>query len=683
MDRALRKDFSTFLWKRNNMEKAKPLFQNCLLILTVLFATSSKGQSGVSPKLVETTKAEKIEELISLYSDYEDFNGSVLVAHQGEVVYKKGFGLANMEWGIPNKVNTKFQIASITKQFTAMLIMQLVAENKLDLHLPISSFLPDYPKENGDRITIHHLLTHSSGIVDRRFDEKKNRPEEMVRQFANDSLQFTPGERFEYSNSGYTLLGFLIEKVTGNPYSQVLKDKILTPLHMTSTGFYRHRRLIQNMSSGYNQGFGEYFNIDYSDESSAYAAGAIYSTVEDMFLWDQALYTDKLLPRKYMNLLFTRHIEASFGGYYGYGWELSKKPVGNTDTNIEAIGHSGTISGYCALFTRLPSSNSTIIFLNNTRRAHLNAMTKAITGILYNQGYDLPIKPLAKLMSETIKGEGIEKGIMFYKDHMDLEDYYISEEELIVAGYKLLQAGNATYAAAIFKLSTEVFPNKDNTYDSYAEALMELGENEAAIKNYEKSLLLNPENDNAVRMLYKLTGKEIKRVSLLKTEVTWGKEVFSFPLRFAKEIKYEGFEEAHFPRGWATETSSEFWSYAFVWHVEFIEELSAKELESNLQIYFDGLMISVNKEKDKTLPKASANLRKMIDVDAAIRFEGTIEVYDSFVTRERLLLNVKIEKKDCNGGKSLVLFKFSPKNFESDIWMALEEVKIMGDACDY
>jgi CubicO group peptidase (beta-lactamase class C family) len=665
------------------METIKPFFQNHLLILLVLFAASGKGQSDASAKLVDKTKAEKIEELISLYSDYEDFNGSVLVAHKGEVVYKKGFGLANMEWDIPNKVSTKFQIASITKQFTAMLIMQLVAENKLDLHLPISSFLPDYPKENGDRITIHHLLTHSSGIVDRRYDEKKNRPEEMVRQFASDSLQFTPGKRFEYSNSGYTLLGFLIEKVTGNSYQAVLKDKIFTPLHMSSTGFYRHRQLIKNMSSGYNQGFGEYFNIDYSDQSSAYSAGAIYSTVEDMFLWDQALYTDKLLPRKYMDLLFTKHIEASFGGYYGYGWELSEKSLGNTDDNIETIGHSGSISGYCALFTRVPSSNSTIIFLNNTRRAHLNAMTKAIAGILYDQTYDFPIKPLAKFMSETIKEEGIEKGIVFYQEHKDLDDYYISEEELIVAGYKLLQAGNATYAAAVFKLSTEVFPNKDNTYDSYAEALMELGKNEEAIKNYKKSLLLNPENDNAVRMLYKLTGKEIKRVSLLKTEVTWGKEVFGFPLRFAKEVKYAGFEEAHFPRGWAKETSSEFWSYAFVWDVDFIEELTAKELESNLQIYFDGLMISVNKEKDKTLPKARANLSKITDVDGVLRFEGTMEIYDSFITRAPLLLNVRIEKKDCIRDKSIVLFKFSPKSFESDIWTALGKVMIRRNACDY
>ena len=133
----------------------------------VVFFTAiniSCGQTNKTDNINANNKAEKIDELVSLYSDYEGFNGSILVAHDGKVIYKKGFGLANMEWEIPNQTDTKFMIASITKQFTAMLIMQLVAEGKLDLHKPISTYLPDYPKENGEQITIHHLLTHSSGL---------------------------------------------------------------------------------------------------------------------------------------------------------------------------------------------------------------------------------------------------------------------------------------------------------------------------------------------------------------------------------------------------------------------------------------------------------------------------------------------------------------------------------------
>jgi CubicO group peptidase (beta-lactamase class C family) len=481
-------------------------------ILSILVMLPISCGSQQEEQVHATSKVEKINEIVSLYTDYEGFNGAILVSHEGEVIYKKGFGLANMELDVTNQVDTKFVIASVTKPFTAMLVMQLVAENKLDLHEPITNYLPDYPKINGEQITIHHILSHTSGIPrDYKGNEKHNkypdrhRLADLVTLFWEDPLEFAPGERFTYSNSGYLVLGFIIETVTGKSYETILKENILTPLGMKNTGVDLHRPIIKNRANGYFKGFGDYFNSDYRDLSSITAVGNIYSTVEDMFLWDQALYSEKLLPREYMNLLFTKHVEdVGYGGYHGYGWELKPKPVGNTSEMIETFGHSGSIQGFCALFTRIPSSNSSIIFLNNTSRAYLNAMTTAITGILNDQPYDFPRKPTAKFMSEVIAKEGIEKGIQFYKEHKDLGDYYIDEVELIVVGYRLLHAGNAKDAAEVFKLSTEVYPDNDNPYDSYAEALMALGKNQEAIKNYKKSLELNPGNNNAVTMLKKL-----------------------------------------------------------------------------------------------------------------------------------------------------------------------------------
>lgn len=459
-----------------------------------------------------TNKADKINELVSLYADYEGFNGTVLVAQEGKIIFKKGFGFANMEWDIPNQADTKFRIASVTKPFTAMLIMQLVAEGKLDLHEPITTYLSDYPKENGVQITIHHLLTHSSGTIrDYEFNVPINKypdrqqPKKLIEAFSSLPLEFQPGERFAYSNSGFLTLGHIIETVTGKTYETVLQENILSPLNMKNTGIDKHRPIIKHRAQGYFKGFGDYFNSDYKDMSAIPAVGNIYSTVEDMFLFDQALYNETLLPKEYMDLMFTKHIvDLDYGGHHGYGWELKEKPVGNTTDMVETIGHSGIIQGFTALYTRIPSSNSTIIFLNNSGRAFLNAMTMAITGILHDTTYDYPKKPLAKFMSEIIKREGVEKGVLFYKEHKNLDDYYISEQELIVAGYRLLHAGNAKAAASVFRLSTEVFPNADNAYDSYAEALMTLGKNEEAIKNYKKSLVLNPKNNNAIKMLKKL-----------------------------------------------------------------------------------------------------------------------------------------------------------------------------------
>ena len=496
------------------------VFFFAIITLTTIVSVSCSDSKMDEINTNDThSKAQKIDSLISLYSDYEGFNGSVLVAHEGEVIYKKGFGFANMEWDIPNQVDTKFRIASITKPFTAILIMQLVAENKLDLNEPISTYLPDYPKENGDQVTIHHLLTHSSGIK-RDYDNElpKNkypdryRLQESVAVFSSLPLDFNPGERFDYSNAGYSVLGYIIESVTGKSYETVLQEQILTPLGMKNTGVDKHRSLLKHRASGYFKAFGDYFNADFGDMSAITAVGNIYSTVEDLFLLNQALNSETLLPKKYMTLVFTKHIPDPDYGFYGYGWELIEKPIGNTSKTIETIGHSGSMQGFTALFTKIPSSNSSIIFLNNSGRAFLTTMTTAITGIINNQPYDFPLKPLAKFMTETTKKEGIEKGIQFYKEHKDLSDYYISETELIVAGYRLLHAGNAKDAAEVFKLSTEVFPDRDNPYDSYGEALLALGDTIQAIKNYKKSIQLNPRNQNGIDVLKKL-GVQIDSIN--------------------------------------------------------------------------------------------------------------------------------------------------------------------------
>lgn len=628
-------------------------------------------------KIAETKSdtATKIDKLVSLYSDYDMFHGTILVADKGQIVYKKAFGLANMEWNISNEIDTKFQIASMTKSFTAMLIMQLVAENKLELHQPISNYLKDFPKINGDQVTIHHLLTHSAGF-DRNVDDKKhNKPADMVRQFSSEPLQFAPGTRFAYSNNGYTLLGYILETVTKKTYETLLKERIFDPLKMENSGFHKHRPIIKNMASGYNRNFGEYYDTDRTDKSSAYAAGAIYSTIEDLFLWDNALNTEKLLPKKYMNMLFKKHI-IDHNAHYGYGWELRDKPIGNTSEMVETTGHSGSIDGFRSLYTRIPSRNASIIILNNTSHSFRTSITTAITGILYDKPYDLPLIPLAKFMLETIENEGIDNGIAFYKKHKDAPEYHVSEQELIVTGYKFLHAGNAKDAAKIFKLSTEVFPNRYNPYDSYAEALMTLGRNEEAITNYKKSLALNPNNNNAIKMLAKL-GVSYS-TDLLQTEDTWGKELFAIPLHFAKDIELKGFEDARFPKGWNDTKSPYFWTYAFAWKVNINHTLKVSEVEEYIKKYYDGLLAGVNKEKDLVLPETTVEIIKNNDGD----FVGKATIYDTFITRKPLVLYFHVAQKLCpKKNKSILVFRISPKKAHHVVWNDLKAIKIVEHSC--
>lgn len=482
------------------------------------------------------SKVDKINELVSRCAEYGKFNGSVLVAEKGAVIYKNGYGFANMEWGVPNRPDTKHRLASITKQFTAMLIVQLVADNKLALDVPISTYLPDYPKKNGDRITIHHLLTHSSGTPNytsfptyRDMMRNPHSPEEIVRLFEDLALEFTPGEKFAYSNSGYVLLGAIIEKVSGKTFEQVLQDKILTPLKMDNTGYDHNDRVIKNRASGYNKNGNTFVNANYIDMSVPFAAGAIYSTVEDMFLWDQALYTEKLLPKKYMDLLFEKHIPAG-PNYYGYGWEIGNMPIGNTKESVQTIGHSGGINGFNTLITRLAADNKVILLLCNTGDAPLYDITKAIVGILYDKPFDFPKRSVATSLSNAIEQDGIETALQFYRKIKDSSDYHLDENEMNLAGYGLLQSDRAEAAAAVFKLNVEAFPKSFNVYDSYGEALLALGNKAEAIENYKKSIAINPGNENGVKVLKGLgvdTDALITKVPITYLELLVGEYVIN------------------------------------------------------------------------------------------------------------------------------------------------------------
>ena len=461
---------------------------------------------------VGQTKNEQLDKLFNTYEEYGKFNGSVLITDHGSIVYKKGFGMANMEWNIPNKPNTKHRLGSVTKQFTAMLILQLAAKGKLDLQAPISKYLPDYPKKNGDKITTHHLLTHSSGIPNytsfpKFFAEKSRdpyKPDEFVKQFEDKDLEFTPGEKFNYSNSGYFLLGVLIEKLTGKTYEQMLQDNIFTPLNMKETGYDNHADILKNRATGYEKNGNNFVNSNYLDMSIPYAAGSLYSTVEDLYLWDQALYTTKLLPQKYMDLFFKPYIPAFDNFHYAYGWAVGKEAIGNTTDSLSVTSHGGGINGFNTNFSRSISDKSMVVLLNNTGGAPLNEMTRAIRGIMNGKTYDLPKKSLANDLLRVIQAKGIDAGIVHFNTNKDSDAFDLNEREMNQIGYQLLGNDSIKVAAQVLKLNKEAFPKSSNAYDSYGEALMKLGDKEGAIKNYKISVNLNPANQNGIDMLKKL-----------------------------------------------------------------------------------------------------------------------------------------------------------------------------------
>lgn len=451
-------------------------------------------------------KVAKIDEAMTKVVENRQFNGSVLVAEKGKVIYKKGFGYADMDWKIANQADTKFRIGSITKQFVATQIIQLVSEGKVKLDDKISDYLPEYRKDTGEKITIHHLLTHTSGIpsytgLSGFWSDSTRNPYEvdyMVKNFHSGDLEFEPGSTFRYNNTGYYLLAVIIEKVTGRSFEENLQERILKPAGMGHTGVDRNERIIDKKAKGYMKDLAGTINEPYFYMPNVLGAGDMYSTVEDLYRWDQILYTEKVLSAKYKDIMFT-----PFLNNYAYGWGVYNVALGESTDSVAVVSHTGGINGFNTIIFRLIQDRHLVVLLNNTGSANLGSISRTITNILYNRPYKLPQVSIGETIGRTILKDGIGKALQLYRDLKETQSatYNFAEGELNTLGYQLLGMNRVNDAIEIFKLNVEMFPEAFNPYDSLGEAYMINGEKTLAIKNYAKSLELNPGNVNAINML--------------------------------------------------------------------------------------------------------------------------------------------------------------------------------------
>jgi CubicO group peptidase (beta-lactamase class C family) len=478
-----------------------------LFIVALIAATSAFAQKDVQ---------KQIDGLLKQYYDYGQLNGSVLVADKGKVVYEKGFGMANMEWGIPNGPDTKFRIGSVTKQFTAALIMQLVEEGKIKLDGKLSDYLPDYRKDTGEKVTIHHLLNHTSGIPsytsNPEFFPKHSRDAynvpDFVKKFASGDLEFEPGSKFSYNNSGYTLLGAIIEKVTGKSYEEVLTERILKPLGMTNTGYDHHATVLAKRASGYQKTSTGFINAPYLDMSLPYSAGSIFSTVEDLYKWDQALHDGTIVSAESKKLMFTPGLSN-----YGYGLAISDKPIGKTEQKTKIVEHSGGINGFNSNLVRAVDKKQTVIILDNVGFGRYQApIINSIIAILNGQPLELPKRSIAEALNKIAVEKDVASAVAEYRKlkAANSPTYDFSEGELNTLGYQLMALKRVKDAIEIFKLNVEMFPAASNPYDSLGEAYLADGQKDLALVNYKKAAELNPSNANAVLIVRRLEGKEVK-----------------------------------------------------------------------------------------------------------------------------------------------------------------------------
>jgi len=341
-----------------------------LSLVVLLLSCSSKvervgKQADLSGKQAESLTIKN--ELIAESDDYitglaklNKFSGSVLIAHRGNVLLSKGYGMADLEHEVPNTPETKFRLASVTKQFTSMVIMILQEKGELSVHDPVCNFVPDCPAA-WQEITIHHLLTHTSGIPsftsfpdNLQYERLPTTVEKTVERFKHKALKFSPGTAFSYSNSGYVLLGYVIEQITGRLYEEVVTENIFEPLGMENSGYDHPSTILAHRAHGYARKEGKLINAIHFEMDTPHAAGGLYSTVEDLFLWDQALYTTKLVSQEALDAIFTPYKDE-----YGYGWWIGE----HDDRKI--FEHGGGISGFSTRITRIPEEKACIIVLSN------------------------------------------------------------------------------------------------------------------------------------------------------------------------------------------------------------------------------------------------------------------------------------------------------------------------------
>jgi CubicO group peptidase (beta-lactamase class C family) len=257
----------------------------------------------------------------------------------------------------------------MTKQFTALLVLQLVNQDKIRLEGHLSDYLPYYRKETGTRVTISELLSHTSGIpsftdspgfLNGPASRVHHTVREFVQEFCSGDLRFEPGTKFEYSNSGYFLLGAVLEQISGVSYEQLLQDRIFRPLGMKDSGYTHSETVIANRAAGYEHSPSGLQNARYYDMSVPFAAGALYSTVEDLNLWDQALNGERLLPAQLRDLLFKPNLEN-----YGYGWVMLVPPAGSPYAGESIPMHGGAIFGFQSLIQRIIQHHELIVLLDN------------------------------------------------------------------------------------------------------------------------------------------------------------------------------------------------------------------------------------------------------------------------------------------------------------------------------
>ena len=326
-----------------------------------------------------------MQEIVQSYVASKQFMGSVLVAQNGKVIFDKAYGFADLEWDVPNTPSTKFRLGSVTKQFTAASILLLEERGKLKTDDPVKKYMPDAPPA-WEKVTIFNLLTHTSGIPSftgfpdyASTEAIATTPEKLVARFRDKPLEFQPGEKWNYSNSGYVLLGYLIEKITGESYGQFVQENIFNPLKMKDSGYDSNSTIIPHRASGYTPTDKGISHAGYIDMTIPLSAGGLYSTTEDLLRWEEGLFGGKLLSTTSLQKLTT-----PFKNDYAFGLAVHQV------NGHKLIEHGGGIEGFNTELAYYPDEKLTVAVLANQNGPVVGDIATGLAAVARGEKVVLP-----------------------------------------------------------------------------------------------------------------------------------------------------------------------------------------------------------------------------------------------------------------------------------------------------
>ena len=476
---------------------AGPAQRRVILLLSVVLLSCAAAHGCSSDVDSEIGK------LMKTLFERGQFNGAILVARDGKIVYRNAFGKANFQTGADFTPETTSNIGSVTKQFTAMSIMILAERKKLSYDDPVSKYIPEFSHSaHFTKVTLRHLLTHTSGMPDygdlEIDDSGLDQKGLIAALLKKEDTLAEPGLKYRYSNPGYALLAIVVERVSGERFADFLEQDIFKPAGMTSTFVYDSAgKKTTRAALGYDQ-FGE---TDDGTPTAIPGDGGMYSTVDDLLKWDQALYTDKLVRQSALSEAFTPGKVQQGTTIYGFGWNVEEK------NGSEYLWHTGSNAGFRAFIGRRPTDRVTVIMLTNKGNSKRQDISTAIQNILARKPYVLPQQSGAEKLYKVIHDSGIQSALETYDALKNGKntDYDLGETELNTLGYQLLYGDKRiTDSIAIFQLNTREHPSSSNAFDSLGEAYWRNGDKGLAINSYQTAVKLDPTNGHAAEMLKKL-----------------------------------------------------------------------------------------------------------------------------------------------------------------------------------